>query len=143
MKRKPQQREFPVTGLVFNLAGERGDDPFRLEREKWEREERERQAQAYQAKMQRTLAECPGFAGCDAPASEQAVGKVVIEPALVQEARVWLKKRFRINEALELSDTGLCFEVAARPSRKRASSPGKTRVGDPFGKGEQFLLPLS
>ena len=89
------QFELPSAGLggVFNLSGERADDPFRLEREHWEAQERIRTRLDYAAKMQLQLKDCPGFCSCDAPSSEDEKGRVVVEPGRIVEATQWLKRR--------------------------------------------------
>lgn len=137
---KKHQFELPACGLggVFNLSGETGPDPLRLERERWQRETREREAREYQERMQRTLAECPGFVGADPPASDAATGRVIIEPGMVFQAVAWLKRRFHVSENLDLStDTGLCVEVAPIVRKK-----GVRKVKVTFGKPEQFTLEL-
>jgi hypothetical protein len=52
--------------------------------------------------------------GGDVPTDEQSKGHIVIDPSKAFEARLWLKRRFHINENLELSDPGLCVEVIPR-----------------------------
>lgn len=126
---------------AFNLAAETGVDPERVLRERRETIERQRQAAAFEAKMQRSLAECPGVVGFDAPNSPDSKGKVVVEPAHTVEAFQWLKRRFHVAENLELSGAvGLVFEIA--PRRRGLRSNGK-RIKVHFGKVEQFELGLS
>jgi hypothetical protein len=85
-------------------------------------------------KAQRTFKECPGFVGSDDPEH------VVVEPALAMEAFQWLKRRFHVNEKVELStDSGLCIEV--RP-RVRRSPSGQRRARVSFAPAEQFKLAL-
>ena len=60
-KRKIPQHELPVVGAVFNLAGEVGQDPWRLEREYWAKSKAEEEGRAFQAKMQRTMEGVPGL----------------------------------------------------------------------------------
>lgn len=135
---KPQP-DLAVAGDVFNLAGELGVDPERIARERAEVERANREAAAYQAKMQRTFAECPGFIGGDAPTAPGLVGRVVIEPARVVEAYAWLRRRFRVSENLELSqslDNGLCIDVIPRAPRKS----GVWRKTSMFAKPVQFEL---
>lgn len=140
MKHKPPVIDLPIIGEVFNLAGERGEDPLRIQRERWEAERRQSEALEYQSKMQRTLEECPGFAGCDAPLGEQAQGRIVIEPARVNEAVRWLKRRFHVNENLELSpDNGLAIDIKPRV---RSCKAGARRRSVGFVKVEQFELAL-
>ena len=138
MKRKTFQRELPVCASVFNLVIEQGDDPWRLERERWEQAERELAGREYAAKMQLTLQQCPGFVGCDPPASDTSKGRVVIEPGRVMEAVSWLKRRFHISENLDLSpDNGLCIDLAPRV---RSCKGGGKRVRVSFEPPEQFKL---
>lgn len=118
---KTPQYDLPVAGAVFNLAGERGEDPERVARERAAAERANREAKAYQDRMQKTFAACPGFIGGDAPAGPGLVGRLVVEPARVAEAYEWLRRRFRVSENLELSqtlDNGLCIDVIPRPPRK-------------------------
>ena len=136
---KTPQYELSGASEVFNLAPERAEDPFRVDRERWEANQRAEAAREFTAKMQRTLAECPGFMACDAPAGESSKGRVVIEPARVLEALPWLKRRFIVAENLELSDgDGLVVEVA--PRVRGRGGPRRVRVK--FGKVEQFTLAL-
>jgi hypothetical protein len=138
MKRKSFQRELPVCASAFNLVIEQADDPWRLERETWERSERERLGREYAAKMQLTLAQCPGFVGCDPPSSDASKGRVVIEPGHVMEAMLWLKRRFHVSENLDLSpDHGLCIDLAPRV---RSCKAGGKRVKVSFKPTEQFAL---
>ncbi len=124
---------------MFNLAGQAGVDPMRVLREKWEREERERARREFADKMQRTLSECPGFVGADAPASEEGTGRIVIEPGMIVEAMPWLRRRFHVSENLALSvDQGLAIDLMPRVRRK-GSAPRKRIT---FGKVEQFNLEL-
>jgi hypothetical protein len=138
------QFELPSAGLggVFNLSGERADDPFRLEREHWEAQERIRTRLDYAAKMQLQLKDCPGFCSCDAPSSEDEKGRVVVEPGRIVEATQWLKRRFDISENLELSpDNGLAIDFIARKRVPGCKAGGK-RVRVRFQKPEQFALAL-
>lgn len=134
---KPHQFELNGSAQVFNLAGEVGEDPVRLALEAGRKAAAAETAREYERTMQRTLEQCPGFIGADAPKSASCVGKVVVEPAKVSEALAWLKRRFVVAENLELStDNGLCVEVAPR-------APRKAGVRRPrFGKVEQFKLDL-
>jgi hypothetical protein len=125
-------------GQTFNLAGECGVDPERVIRERLEAESAAAAAREYQRKMQRTFAQCPGFIGADAPSSEQSKGCVIVEPAMAREARDWLKRRFHVNENLELSDHGLCIEIVPRVRKAR----GARSVRVSFTRPEQFILAL-
>jgi hypothetical protein len=125
-------------GQIFNLAGECGVDPERVIRERLEAEAAAATAREYQGKMQRTFAQCPGFIGADAPGNERSKGCVIVEPAMAREARDWLKRRFHVNENLELSDHGLCIEIIPRARKARgARSPAVS-----FATAEQFRLAL-
>jgi len=132
---KPIQNELPCAGEVFNLASEVGADPARIIRERIQAATDRAAARTYELKMQRTFAQCPGFIGSDNPSH------VVVEPALALEAFQWLKKRFHVNEKLEVStDTGLCIEV--RPRRRSVAGNRKARAKYVFGPVEQFRLAL-
>lgn len=132
--------DLPIVGEVFNLAGQRGEDPVRVWRERLQTERIINEAREYQNKMQRILAECPGFAGCDAPTSDLSQGRVVIEPARVTEAMQWLKRRFHVSENLELSpDNGLAIDIKPRV---RSCKTGARRRSVGFVKVEQFELAL-
>ncbi len=137
---KTLQHEMPIVGAVFNLAGESGDDPFRLEREAWEAAERQREGREYAARMQHTFEQCPGFIGGDCPTCDSGKGVVIVEPAQVVSALAWLKRRFHASENIELSpDGGIAIEIA--PRVRRSPSGGK-KIKVKFGKVEQFALPL-
>ena len=141
MKKSIPQFELSCARDVFNLAGGTGIDPFRAERERWEMERRREEREDYQKKMQRALEECPGFIGGDAPGSPAATGKVVVDPGVVGEAVVWLKRRFRVNENLSLSmDSALCLEIISRSAPRRIGGPSRLRAT--FDKPEQFELAL-
>lgn len=78
------------------------------------------------------LSACPGFVGCDP-------GKVVIEPAYVTEAVRWLKRRYIVNENLELSqDTGLVIEIQERTRNSCKSGGARRNVS--FVKPVQYEL---
>lgn len=146
MKRGKHQYELGVVGMaaVFNLAGQCGDDPLRVERERWDRERRERDAREYAAKMQLSLEKCPGFAGCDAPVSETGQGRVIVEPGRIGEAMPWLKRRFHVNENLDLSpDNGLCIEIKPRVRSKSVCANRGARVPVTFERPTQFELGLN
>lgn len=145
MKRGKHQFELPHAGIggVFNLAGERGDDPFRVERERWEQSERERERRAYADKMQLSLEKCPGFCGCDAPESAIGRGRVIVEPGRVVEAVAWLKRRFHVNENLDISpDNGLCIEIQPK-TRNKTCAVGSRKLQVTFDRPKQFELRLN
>lgn len=134
------QYELPNSAQAFNLAGEAAEDPWRVQRERAEAEKRLADSKAFQDRMQRTLAECPGVVAFDTPTCQCGKGKVVVEPGRIMDAMQWLKRRFVVDEVLELStDSGLCVEIAAR--NRRSPAKGK-RVKVTFGCVEQFTLPL-
>jgi len=140
MKRLPQP-EFYVAREAFNLAGETGLDPFRLERERWAQAEKQREAAEYAARMQHTFEQCPGFIGGDAPTSANGRGVVVVEPGRIIEALKWLNRRFVASETIDVDTDlhGIAVEIAPRIRR---SSPGGRRIKVAFGKPEQFTLSL-
>lgn len=138
---KPLQHEMPVVGQAFNLAGETGIDPFRVERERWAQLERQREAKEYAARMQHTFEQCPGYIGGDSPTSDNGRGVVVVEPGRIVEALAWLKRRFQASETIDVCTdlNGIAVEIAPRIRR---SPCGGRRVKIKFGKVEQFSLPL-
>jgi hypothetical protein len=134
---KSQQFELSAARDCFNLAGEEGDDPLRLMAEKLREQRAKDEAREYERKYQRQLAECPGFVGTDPPRGPGSVGKVVIEPARINEAMTWLARRFQVAENLEIShDQGLCIEIIPRAPRKA----GVRRKRAVFGKLTQYEL---
>lgn len=138
---KAFQHELPDACDVFNLAVQCAPDPWRIDRERMEQEQRRRDAAAYQERMQRTLAECPGFYSCDAPSSEGMKGRIGVYPSHVAEAAIWLKRRFHTSENLELSHGDiLFFEIAPRIRRV---TPGRPRRKVSFGPVQQFELALA
>jgi hypothetical protein len=145
VKRGKHQFELPAAGIgsVFNLSSERGDDPFRVERERWEQSERHREAREYAAKMQMQLEQCPGFIGADAPESDTGRGRIVIDPVRVTEAHAWLKRRFHTSENLELSDNGLCIELKPRVRSKSVCANRGKRLPVSFERPTQFELGLN
>jgi hypothetical protein len=135
---KTPQFELPQSGDAFNLAGEQAVDPWRIERDRIAEEERRRQAAEYQRKVQLTLEQCPGFSGCDAPASQESKGVVVVEPGRLAEAWSWLRKRYHVCESLELyTDQGIAIQIAPRIRRVTA---GKPRRKVSFGQTVQYEL---
>lgn len=126
-----------IAAQAFNLSGESGDDPERVERERRETERLQQEARELELKMQQTLADCPGFVGCDAGSVQ---GRVVVEPGRVTEAMQWLKRRFHVSENLELSsDNGLAIDVQ---SRIRSCKTGGRSRRVSFVRVEQFELAL-
>ena len=125
-------------GQVFNPVSEWGEDPDRVIRERLEAAAASAAAREYELKMQRVFGQCPGFIGGDAPNGERVKGHVVVDPALAREARDWLKRRFYVNDSLELSDHGLCLEVIPRVRKAR----GSQKLSASFSKPEQFKLAL-
>ena len=75
MRIKAPQLELSACANAFNLAGERGVDGARLIAELAEAMRREREAKAWQDKMQRKLSECPGFVGCRPPGEQSPAMK--------------------------------------------------------------------
>lgn len=134
--------EFFIVRNCFNLAGEQAEDPERVAREAAEARQRARGAAEYQKRMQKTFSQCPGFVGADAPAGPGMPGRVTFEPAKAVEAIAWLKRRFRVDERLDLStDSGLCVEII---TKRKPGLPGacNSRRVHQFGKPEQFELTL-
>jgi hypothetical protein len=141
MSKRNTQYELPQSGEAFNLAWQEADDPWRITRERREQAEREEQARAYQSKMQRHLADCPGVIGFDSPSSPASTGKIVVQPSHVLEASAWLKKRYHVNEAVEVDRAadGIVFEIMPRVRR---APVGGRKVAVRFGKPHQFELEL-
>ena len=141
MKHKSIQKELACAGEAFNLVVEAAEDPWRAERDGWALAEARKEAAEYAAKMQKTFEQCPGYVGGDSPTSPEGSGKVVVEPGRIMEAVPWLKRRFHVNERIDLStDNGLVVEIKPR-SRKAAGSVRLVKVH--FGKPEQFTLDFS
>jgi len=135
------QYGLPEVDQVFNLAAEQTQDGERLFREKVEAERAAKAAADYQKRMQRVLSDCPGFIGADAPAGQGKQGAVVVDPRMATDARVWLKRRFHVNESLSLTRSdGLCFEVRTR--ERKPLAPGAKRLKVTWDKPKQFELSL-
>jgi hypothetical protein len=141
MKHRQPERELPFAASAFNLFGETGDDPLRLMRERDAKLAAAHEAERYQARMQRVFADCPGFIGGDVPKGPQCSGRVVVEPSRSVEALNWLKRRFYVNESLELDRVveGLAFEIKPR---QRSHGAGGKRIKVTFARPEQFPLAL-
>jgi hypothetical protein len=133
------QHELPVAGEAFNLAGERGVDIDRVLAEERARLAAECAAKEYAAKMQRSLAECPGLIGVDAfgPSSP---ANVAIDPRQSVAAMIWLKRRFHVAETIELSTQSESLHVEVMPRKHRSGRATITRPR--FGKIEQFTFTL-
>jgi len=130
------QFELSQSDAVFNLSVQSGIDPWRVERERAEAEQRSKQAAEYQRKMQLSLERCPGFSGCDAPALPGAQGMVVVEPGRIGEAWSWLKRRYHVCESLELStDQGIAIRIA--PRNRRVTGQRRKRTVR-FGPATQY-----
>ncbi len=133
------QYELESCRAAFNLMVEEQADPVRLMHEELASNQARLQAEEFERKYQRQLSECPGFTTCDAPRGPDVVGRVVIEPGMIEQAIPWLKRRFHIAETLELStDLGLCVEV--KPRIKSVTNKSRAKVS--FKKPEQFILEL-
>jgi hypothetical protein len=113
MRVKAAQLELRACTGVFNLAGERGTDGARVITEMAEAMRREREARAWQEKMQRKLSECPGFVGCRPP-GEQSPGRVTVQPSAADEAVDFLKRRFHVGQVGWQKGLGLTIEVLPR-----------------------------
>lgn len=134
-----RQCELPMAEAVFNLRCECGADPDRVVREQADAKRRQAEAEAFAQKCQKSFEQCPGFIGCDAPKGPGLIGRVVVEPGQVAEAMEYLRRRFRVNQNLELdAGRGLCLEVASRPRKVR----GARSVRVNFAKPVQFELSL-
>ena len=105
--------ELSACADAFNLVGERGIDGARLIAEKAEAEQREREARVWQENMQRKLSGCPGFVGCEPPSRELA-GSVTVQPAAVDEAMDFLKRRCHVGQVAWKKGLGLVVEVLPR-----------------------------
>jgi hypothetical protein len=106
MRTKTIQHELPVACEAFNLAGQTGVDVDKLLESSRSEIAREAAAHEFARKMQRTLNECPGVVGFELAASGAVPSKVVIEPAKVNAAVEWLKRRVIINPDFTLSKSG-------------------------------------
>lgn len=141
---KPIQLEVPGVEQAFNLAGETTADGSRLVQEALDRAIAKAAAEEYALRMQRTFAQCPGFIGGDAPDGEQKRGSVTVEPSKAAEARVWLKRRFRVNQDLKLSSAdGLVFEVITRRKPRKSGGQTSPPLKIAWAKPVQFELPLA
>jgi hypothetical protein len=118
VKAKPPQLELRAYAGAFNLMGERGVDGALVISATAEAMRREREARAWQEKMQRTLSECPGFVGCHPP-GEQSPGRVTVQPGAADEAVDFLKRRFHVGQVGWKRGLGLIVEVL--PRRKGTS----------------------
>lgn len=135
------KRQYELRGVdsVFNLHGECAEDPARVLRERQAQAKAQADAEAYALKCQKTFEQCPGFVGCDAPRGPGQVGHVIVEPGLVADAMQYLKRRFVVNQNLELdAGSGLCLQVASRSRPVK----GKRTVRVHFTKPVQFELSL-
>jgi hypothetical protein len=95
---------------------------------------REREARAWQDKMQRKLSECPGFVGCRPP-GQASPGLVTVQPTDADQAVDFLKRRFHVGQVGWQKGLGLTIEVLAR--RKGVSKSIARRRMAPI---EQFQL---
>jgi hypothetical protein len=110
---KTPQLELGPCANAFNLAGERGVDGARVIAEMAEAARREREARAWQEKMQRKLSDCPGFVGC-LPPGEQSPGSVTVQPAAADDAVDFLKRRFHVGPVCWQKGIGFTIEVLPR-----------------------------
>src|SRR5439155_14457406 len=94
---KAPQLELRACADAFNLVGERGVDGARVIAELAEAMRREREARAWQERMQRKLSECPGFVGCRPP-GDQSPGRVTVQASAADEAMDFLKRRFHVGQ---------------------------------------------
>jgi len=136
MRIKVSQLELRPCADAFNLAGEQGVDGARVIAEMAEAMRREREARAWEAKMQRKLSECPGFVGCRPP-GEQSPGRVTVQPGAADEAVDFLKRRFHVGPVGWHRGLGLTIEVL--PRRKGVSKSVARRR---LALAEQFQFSL-
>jgi hypothetical protein len=134
MRTKSIQLELRPCVVAFNLFGEAGTDGAREIAEIAEAMRREREARAWQDKMQHKLSECPGFVGCRPPGPESP-GTITIQPAAADEAVDFLKRRFHVGQVGWQRGLGLTIEVL--PRRKGLS---KAVVRRRLAPVEQFQL---
>jgi hypothetical protein len=134
MRIKSAQLELRPCADAFNLMGERGMDGARQIAEMAEAARREREARAWQDKMQRKLSECPGFIGCHPPGVESP-GMVTVQPGAADKAVEFLKRRFHVGQVGWQKGLGLTIEVL--PRRKGVSRSVIQRRLAPV---EQFKL---
>ena len=113
MRVKAPQLELCACASAFNLAGERSVDGARLIAQLAEASRREREARAWQDRMQRKLSECPGFVGC-LPPGEQSSGSVTVQPTAADEAMTFLARRFHLGPVAWQKGVGLTIEVLPR-----------------------------
>ena len=118
MKTRVLQLELRPCADAFNLAGEPGIDGARVIAEMAEAMRREREARAWQDKMQRKLSETPGFVGCRPP-GEQSPGRVTVQPGAADAAVEFLSRRFHVGQVGWQRGIGLTIEVL--PRRKGVS----------------------
>lgn len=113
MSVKAPQLELAPCADAFNLVGEHGLDGARVIAEMAEAMRREREARAWQEKMQRKLSGCPGFVGCRSP-GEQSSGTITVQPGAADEAVNFLKRRFHVGQVGWQRGIGLTIEVLPR-----------------------------
>ena len=113
MRVKTLQLELRPCADAFNLSGECGTDGARVIAELAEVMRREREARAWQEKVQRKLSDCPGFVGCLAP-GEQSPGKITVQTAAGDSAMDFLKRRFHVGQVNWEKGKGLTVEVLPR-----------------------------
>ena len=138
MRVRVPQLELRACADAFNLVGEHGIDGARVIAEMAEATRREREARAWQEKMQRKLSECPGFVGCRPP-GEQSPGRVTVQPGAVDEAVDFLKRRFHVGQVGWQRGLGLVIEVLPR---RKGLSKGATRRRLAPVEQFQFSSPL-
>jgi hypothetical protein len=134
---KTAQFELRPCADAFNLIVEQGLDPVRVAMDRARQQQAAAEAAEFRRAMQRTLAECPGFVGCDAPAGQDHSGQVDVDPARVFEARAWLSRRFEVDRDFELNGAAKSIGLRILP-RQRRNAARKRRS---FGV-EQFELAL-
>jgi hypothetical protein len=110
MRIKVPQLELLACADAFNLVGERGVDGARVVADMAEAMRREREARAWQDKMQRKLSACPGFVGCRPP-GERSPGRVTVQPSAADDAVDFLKRRFHVGQVGWQKGLGLIIEV--------------------------------
>lgn len=113
MRAEAAQLELRACADVFNLAAEQGVDGARVIAELAEAMRREREARAWEEKMQRKLSECPGFVGCRPP-GEQSPGRVTVQPSAADAAVDFLRRRFHVGQVGWTKGLGLTIEVLPR-----------------------------
>lgn len=92
----------------------------------------------FSKRMNQAFEKCPGAVDARLPQSPVDTGYIAVEPECAKQAKDFLRRRFIVNDMIEIEVTGeIKFEIVPRTRKESVR-----RNSRPFAKPEQFELQL-